>query len=143
MRKYSSLSPQYWAFRTSPTALVVKSLPASAGDLREVDLIPGLGRSPGEGNGHPVQYSCLGNPKERRAWWSMVHRVTKSRTQLEWLSRHTHTEPSVLAIIHYSEVLLSLFVNEERQYLEKSVKLLILVSIETKNFYNWYIILML
>ena len=45
--------------------------------------IPGLGRSPGEGNGTPLQYSCLENPMDRGAWWSTVHRVTKSRT---WLS---------------------------------------------------------
>ena len=45
-------------------------------------LIPGSGRSPGEGNGNPLQYSCLGNPTDRRVWWASVHGVTKSRTQL-------------------------------------------------------------
>ena len=45
-------------------------------------LIPGLGRFPGEGNGYPLQYSCLGNPMDRRAWWTTVHGVTKSWTQL-------------------------------------------------------------
>ena len=39
--------------------------------------IPGLGRSPGEGNGNPLQYSCLENPLDSRAWWATVHRVTK------------------------------------------------------------------
>ena len=49
---------------------MVKNLPASAGD---VDLVPELGRSPREGNGYPLQYSCLGNPENRRAWWAPVH----------------------------------------------------------------------
>ena len=45
-------------------------------------LIPGLGRSPGEGNGNPLQYSCLGNPMDRGAWWATVNGVVKSWTQL-------------------------------------------------------------
>ena len=45
-------------------------------------LIPGSGRSPGEGNDNPLQYSCLENPMVRGAWWAMVHRVTKHRTRL-------------------------------------------------------------
>ena len=44
--------------------------------------IPGSGRSPGVGNGYPLQYSCLENPKDRGAWWATVHKVTKSRTRL-------------------------------------------------------------
>ena len=51
-----------------------KNLPANAGDIR---LIPGLRRSPGGGNGNPLQYSCLGNPMDRGAWWAIVHGVTK------------------------------------------------------------------
>ena len=54
----------------------VKNLPASAGD---VGSIPGSGRSPGEGNGNPLQYSCLGNPMDREAWQVTVHGVAKSR----------------------------------------------------------------
>ena len=50
--------------------------------LRDLGSIPGLGRSPGEGNGNPLQYSCLGNPMDRGAWWAAVHGITKSRTQL-------------------------------------------------------------
>ena len=57
--------------------LVVKNPPANAGD---VGSIPGSGRSPGEGNGNPTQYSCLGNPMDRGAWWARVHRVTESDT---------------------------------------------------------------
>ena len=49
---------------------MVKNLPANAGD---VGLIPELGKSPGEGNGNPLQYSCLGNSMDRRAWWAIVH----------------------------------------------------------------------
>ena len=60
--------------------LVVKNLPASAGDIRDMGSISGLGRSPGGGHGNPVQYSCVENPMDRRAWWSTVHGVTKSRT---------------------------------------------------------------
>ena len=52
----------------SHVALVVKNLPANAGDIRDVGSIPGSGRSPGEGNGNPLQYSCLENPKDRGAW---------------------------------------------------------------------------
>ena len=51
----------------------------SAGDL---GLIPGSGRSPDKGNGHPLQYSCLENSMDRRAWWATVHEVTKSWTRL-------------------------------------------------------------
>ena len=61
---------------------MVKSLPASAGDIRSTSSIPGLGRSPGEGHSNPLQYSCLENPVDRGAWWTMVHRVSKSQTEL-------------------------------------------------------------
>ena len=53
---------------------MVKNLPANAGDG---GLIPGSGRSPGEGNGNPLQYSCLENSMDRGAWWATVHKVTK------------------------------------------------------------------
>ena len=60
--------------------LVVKNLPANARDVRDMGLIPGSGRSPGEGNGNPLQYSCLENPMDRGAWQAIVLRVTRSRT---------------------------------------------------------------
>ena len=60
--------------------LVVKNLPAYAGDIRDVDLIPGSGRSPGEGNGNPLQYSCLKNPMDSGAWQAAVHRIAMSWT---------------------------------------------------------------
>ena len=53
---------------------------ASACDAEDPSLIPRLGRSPGEGNGNPLQYSCLENPMDRGAWWAAVHGVAKSRT---------------------------------------------------------------
>ena len=59
-----------------------KNLPAKAGDARDAGSIPGSGKSPGEGNGNPLQYSCLGNPMDRGAWRATVHGVAKSWTQL-------------------------------------------------------------
>ena len=64
-------------------ALVVKNPLANAGDIRDVGSIPGLGKYPGEGNGNPLQSSCLKNPMDRGAWQATVHRVTKSRIQLK------------------------------------------------------------
>ena len=69
----------FWCF---PGGSVVKNLPANA---RDAGSISGLGRSPGEGNGNPLQYSCLENPTGRGAWSATVHGVAKSRT---WLSSH-------------------------------------------------------
>ena len=54
----------------------------SACNVGDLCSIPGLGRSPGEGNGNPHQYSCLENPMDSRAWWATVFGVTKNRTQL-------------------------------------------------------------
>ena len=61
---------------------MVKNLPANAGDIKDAGSIPGLGRSPGEGNGNPLQFSCLENPMDGEAWWATVHGVAKSRTRL-------------------------------------------------------------
>ena len=60
-----------------PSALVVKNPSASARDVRDMSLILGLGRSPGEGNGYPFQYSCLENLVDRRAWLATVYGVTR------------------------------------------------------------------
>ena len=59
---------------------MVKKLFVNAGDIEDMDLIPGLIRSPGERNGNPLQYSCLEKPMDRGAWGVTVHRVTKSQT---------------------------------------------------------------
>ena len=68
-------SVQLWV---SPVTLVVKILPAHAGDLRDAGSIPGSGRSPGGRNSNPLQYSCLENPVDRGGWWATIHRVAKS-----------------------------------------------------------------
>ena len=60
-----------------PGGTVVKNQPASAGDTGDMGLITGLGRSPGGGNGNPLQYSCLENPVDRGAWGAIVHSVNK------------------------------------------------------------------
>ena len=60
--------------------IVVKSLPANEGDLKDVDLIPGLGRSPGRGNGNPHQCSCLENRMDGGTRWATVNGATESDT---------------------------------------------------------------
>ena len=71
-------------------ALVVKNLPASAGDIRESGSIPGSGRSSGGGHGNSLQYSCLENPMDRGAWQATGHGVKKSWTQLKRLTIHAY-----------------------------------------------------
>jgi len=61
-------------------ALVVKKPPGNVGDARDAGSIPASGRSPQEGNGNPIQYSCLENSVDRGAWWAIVHCVAKSWT---------------------------------------------------------------
>ena len=61
-----------------PSFSVVKNLPANGGGSRDSGLIPGSGRYPGEGNGDPLQYSCLGNPMDRGAWQAIVHESQNS-----------------------------------------------------------------
>ena len=63
-----------------PGGTVVKNLPASAGDSGDANSIPGSGRSPGEGNSNPLQYSCLENSMDREAWQATVHAIAKSQT---------------------------------------------------------------
>ena len=65
---------------------------ASAYNAGDPGSIPGLGRSSGEGNGNPLQYSCLENPMDREAWQATVHAVTKCQTQLKRLSICPHTK---------------------------------------------------
>ena len=60
--------------------LEVKKLPVKARDVRDVGLIPESGRSPGGGNGNPLQYSCLGNSMDRGAWWTKVHGIAELDT---------------------------------------------------------------
>ena len=76
-RLSSSSSRHTWA---SQVALVVKNLPANAGDVRDADLIPGLERLPGRGPDNPLQYPFLENPMDGGTWWAIVHRVAQSHT---------------------------------------------------------------
>ena len=73
----------------SPTSLVAETVKASAYKAGDPGLIPGLGRFSGEGNGNPLQYSCLENPMDGGAWQATVHGVAKRRT---WLSKFTTTK---------------------------------------------------
>ena len=70
-----------------PSSATVKNLPANTGGARDA----GSGRSPGEVNGNPLQYSCLENPMDRGAWWTTVHRIAKNG-MTEWLSKHRETK---------------------------------------------------
>ena len=76
-----------WA---SQVVLVIKSLPANAGEVRDTRLILGLGRSSRGGHGNSGQYFCRENTMDREAWRATVHRVAKNQTQLQQHSTHTH-----------------------------------------------------
>ena len=99
-----------WA---SQVVLVVKNPPASAGDIRDACSIPGLGRSPGEGRGDPLPYSCLENPMVRGPWQAtVVHGISKSQMQLKQLCMHTYSESfccipetNTILLINYSSIL--------------------------------------
>ena len=88
-------------------ALVVKNPLASAGDIRNVGSIPGLGRCPGGGHGNPLQYSYLENPMARGALQATVHRIAKSQTQLKRLSPHARIRSlysnKIFSEAHYLE----------------------------------------
>ena len=71
--------------------LVVNNPFANAGNATDVGSISGLGRSPGEGNGNPLQYSCQGNPKDKGSWPATVHKVKKESDVTAHVCTHTHT----------------------------------------------------
>ena len=71
-----------------PGGSAVKNLSANAGDASDSGSIPGLGRSPGEGNGNPLQHSCLGNPIDRGAWWATVHKESGTTERLNSNSKN-------------------------------------------------------
>ena len=78
---------------------MVKNSPDNAGDAGDAGSIPGLGRSPVRGNGNPLQYSRLGNPMDRGAWWTTVCEVAESDTT-EQLDTHTHTHTHINVYTH-------------------------------------------
>ena len=82
---------------------MVKNPPASEGDTRDVGLIPGSGRSPGEGNGYPLQYSCLENFMDRGALWVTVCGVAKGQAQL---STHAYALPAALHAVFWLALVL-------------------------------------
>ena len=92
-----------WAFQV---ALVVNNPPANAGDIKGTNVIPGLGRSPGEGHGNPLQHSSLENPMDKGAWEAIVHMVTKSQTRRKRLQRSTFS--NITKINCYYSILLIL-----------------------------------
>ena len=81
-----------WVSLLNPGGSVVKNPTANAGDIRDAGSISGLGRCPGEGDGNPLQYSCLENSMDRGAWWATVHGVTKG---------HIHNSPPGTHHHHY------------------------------------------
>ena len=82
------------AIRVSQVTLVVKNPPVNTGDLREAVSIPESGRSPGEGNGNPLQSSCLESLMDRGAWWATAHRVAES--EMTEATQHASNSQSVL-----------------------------------------------
>ena len=81
---YDTFSAQRSYDEGFPGGSVVKNSTANEGTTGDSGPIPRLGRSPGGKNGNPLQYSCLGNPMDRGAWWATVHGVTESWTQLSY-----------------------------------------------------------
>ena len=84
---------------------MVKNPPANAEDINDMGSVPGLGRSAGGGHGNSLQYFCLQNPIDRRAWKATVHRVTKSWTRLKRLSTYAYTTTCSCAQLFYVLIL--------------------------------------
>ena len=134
-----------WAPRTafcgaSQVALVVKNLPASAGDIKVVSLIPGSGRSPGAGHGNPLQYSCLEKPMDRAAWRAIVHRVAERRTRMKYLACVTafcpcHLRPPAATLGHHLGSR-SLCWGQSGQWSHKEARMP-LTPLEIREFTTW------
>ena len=99
IKGFSSSSVPHFLYKSLRKRVVVWTLVSpishkvSACNEGDPGLIPGLGRSPGEGNGNPLQYSCLENSMDWGAWWATVHGVAKSRTRLSEFTFHFHMGP--------------------------------------------------
>ena len=97
---FKGISEKHKVRGASPIAQLVKNSPANAKNTRfcmKRRFNPWMGRSPGEGNGNPLQYSCLENSMDRAAWWATVHGVSKSQTRL---STHAHARGCARARAH-------------------------------------------
>ena len=99
---FSTASQTLLKLRASPVALGVKSMPTDTGDIRDVGSIPGLGRSPGGGDGNSLQYSCLEKAMDRGVWWAIVHGITVRHGRVT--NRHTHTHSINLLVQLLSHV---------------------------------------
>ena len=86
--------------------IVVKKLPITAGDVRDVDSIPESERSPGRWHGNPLQYSCLENPKDRGTWRATVHRIEKSQTRLKRFNTRGENRYPALSLLLIGALLL-------------------------------------
>ena len=95
--------PTYLPIWASQVALVVKSLPANAGDIRNTSSISGLRRYPGEGTGYPLQYSCLENPVDRGDWWAAVHRFAE--LDMTEANKHSRAHLSACAKWHFPYII--------------------------------------
>ena len=87
---------------------MIKNPPANAGHIGDLGSIPGLGRSPREGNGNPLQYSCLENSMDWGAWQATVHGVAKGQTRLtmhKHTHTHTHTHTEYMCMYRYKHIL--------------------------------------
>ena len=82
-RQVSTVLIEIWSF---PGGSVVRNLPANVGDMGS---IPDSGRSPGVGNGNPLQCSCLGNPMDRGTWWATIYGVTRVKIYNKYSYLHT------------------------------------------------------
>ena len=94
--------------RGSPGGTSGKEPTCQCRRLKRHSSIPGLGKSPGEGNGNPFQYSCLGNPMDRRPWWAAVYRVSKTQTQFSSVQSLSHVQLFVTPWTAAHQALLSI-----------------------------------